>query len=230
MKLLLLLCSEDTSKIVSWYAKPLGFDPVWYRHVLKAMDNLDEIDPDVVIISARDFPRHWKLFLQFLQCVCASCPVIILRGDAFPLEDSAQAIFLGANALIAEALEDPADLDRLLAVLSKAVPVEERHLARRYYEAEWNRFGFVFSSPGDKCIVTGEVKNISPTHIAFCPDQAEALRRIAVNTELRDCSLRAGEAALSPVCTLLRPGRVALFEFRSFPPHERELFDAYLHG
>ncbi|MDR1588437.1 MAG: hypothetical protein LBS57_13370, partial [Treponema sp.] len=32
---------------------------IHYSQALKAMDNIEEINPDAIIISACDFPRHW---------------------------------------------------------------------------------------------------------------------------------------------------------------------------
>jgi hypothetical protein len=64
MKLLLVLGSDETGNLISSYVEPLGFNLIRYRHVIKAMDNVDEIDPTGIIISARDFPRHWKVLVQ----------------------------------------------------------------------------------------------------------------------------------------------------------------------
>lgn len=39
---------------------------VQYQHPLKALDNLAELAPDVVLWSHDDFPRHWKTFAAAL--------------------------------------------------------------------------------------------------------------------------------------------------------------------
>ena len=67
MKLLLVLSSDETYNHISHFVKPLGFELIRYNHILKAMDNIDEIEPAAIIISARDFPRHWKIMVQFVR-------------------------------------------------------------------------------------------------------------------------------------------------------------------
>jgi hypothetical protein len=45
---------------------------------------------------------------------------------------------------------------------------------------------------------------------------------------LTENSLRAGDAILSPVCKLVRTGRIISLEFVSFPENEREILKKYL--
>jgi hypothetical protein len=80
-------------RILYLYVKPLGFELIRYHHVLKAMDNIDETDPSGIIISARDFPRHWKTMVQFVRSERPkdACPIIILKGENFPLEETSKA-------------------------------------------------------------------------------------------------------------------------------------------
>lgn len=45
----------------------IGYDTIVYKWLLKALDNVEEIAPDLSIISVPDYPRHWKTFAQFVQ-------------------------------------------------------------------------------------------------------------------------------------------------------------------
>ncbi|MDR3333563.1 MAG: PilZ domain-containing protein [Treponema sp.] len=221
MNLLLVLGSDNAYNPLAFYVKALGFDLIRYRYVLKAMDNLEEVNPALIIISAQDFPRHWKVLLQFIRSERSKvvCPVILLRGDNFPLEEASKAFYLGVNGLIAESLDTPAEVDRFQELLRGVVPVKSRR-----------GFGFLFSRPQDKLIITGEVKAISPSGLSFYPYQCALMRDIPIYTELPACSLRAGDAILSPVCKLIHPGRIVLLEFLSFPGNEQAIFNAYLEG
>ncbi|MDR1957033.1 MAG: PilZ domain-containing protein [Treponema sp.] len=232
MKLLLVMGSDDTFDRVSFYTKAMGFDLIRYRYVLKAMDNIDEADPAGLIISAQDFPRHWKVLLQFIRSGRSRriCSIIILKGDYFPLEAASKALYLGVDGLVMESLDDPREIIRLQALLKDAIPVQEQYRVRRYFEEAWNRFGLVISHPVTRRLITGRVISISMAGVSFYPDDTASLKGIPVHTELPGCSLRAGDALLSPVCTLLYPGRVAILEFRSFPSTDRTLLEAYLRG
>jgi len=135
MKLLLVLGSDDTHNLISLYVKPLGFELIRYGHVLKAMDNIDEIDPSAVIISARDFPRHWKIMVQFIRSERSKdvCPIILLKGENFSLEEASKASFLGVSGLVTEALENPSEVSRLQGILGRYMPVDEKRQNHRFH-------------------------------------------------------------------------------------------------
>jgi hypothetical protein len=230
MKLLLILGTDESYKPISRCIKPMGFELIHYRHVIKAMDNVDEIDPTAIIISARDFPRHWKLLVQFVRARRSKedCPIIILKGDNFSLEESSRAFFLGVSGIIAETLENPEEIDRLQGILSRYIPVEEKRKSRRFHGEAGRHFGLFITGPVDQAIISGEVKNISATGLSFLPANPAMLRNISLNMELPGCSLRAGEAILSPVCRLIRTGRIISLEFVSFPENEEEALKTYL--
>ncbi|MDR1970430.1 MAG: PilZ domain-containing protein [Treponema sp.] len=229
MKLLLALASDDTYDLISLYIRPLGFELVRYRHIVKAMDNLDEVDPAAVIISANDFPRHWKAMVQFIRAERPKeiCPVIILTGKNFPLESTTQAFYIGVSGIVDETLS-PSDLERLQTIISRYIPVDERRRARRFYAGEWSRFGLLISNPQDKTIIPGEIKAISSSGLSFSPAYSSLMKDIKTHTVLPQCSLRAGDLILSPSCRMVRSGRIVSLEFISFPPGEENILEKYL--
>ncbi|MDR0584804.1 MAG: PilZ domain-containing protein [Treponema sp.] len=230
MKLLLILTSDEVYNIIARYVKPLGFEIIRYRHVLKAMDNIDEIDPTAIAISAKDFPRHWKILIRFVRDERSKeeCPIVLFKGKEFSMEEGAQALFLGASGLVDEALESPAELNRLQSILSRYAPVSERRKHDRLYIEDWHRLGFLFVNPVSRAIITGELKSISLGGLSFLPEFSSMLQDIFVDTRLDECSLRAGDAILSPSCRLVRTGRMASMEFVSFPDGEQEMLKQYL--
>ena len=230
MKLLLVLASEDTHNHIALYVGPLGFEIIRYNNVLKAMDSIDEIDPQAIIISARDFPRHWKTMVQFVRNERSRevCPIIILKGDNFPVEEVSKSSFLGVSGIVTEALDNSTEIDRLQRILSRYVPVDEKRRARRFYVEPWHKFGFVFSHPQNDVLITGGIKNISSVGLSFLPDNPSLMRDITLNMELKECSLRSGEVLLSPLCRLVRTGRIISIDFISFPGEEQDIHAKYI--
>jgi DNA-binding response OmpR family regulator len=230
MKLLLVMASDETYNLISLYVKPLGFDLIRYHQVLKAMDNIDETDPAAIIISARDFPRHWKVMVQFVRSARPKdvCPIILLKGDDFPLEQTSQAFYLGVSGIVTEDLDNNSEIDRLQGILSRYMPVDEKRKTRRYHAENWQRFNFIFASPSDKTLITGEVKTISSGGLSFLPDHSNMMKDMTLNQEITECSLRAGDTILSPVCRLARTGRIVSMEFLSFQDNEQQVLDTYL--
>jgi hypothetical protein len=230
MKLLLVLGSDKTFDNMSLFLKPLGFELIRYRHVQKAMDNIDEIDPVGIIISAKDFPRHWKTMVRFVRYDRPKneCPVIILKGDVFPEEEINKAMALEVNGLVLESLENPGETEKIQTLLARYVSVEDKRKNRRYRPENWSRFGLVFSNPRDEKFITGTVKTVSSTGIAFEPDHPGLVNNLKADDEIQYCSLRAGDHILSPSCVMVRTGKILSMEFLLFPENEKETLDIYL--
>jgi len=230
MKLLLVLGSDDNFDIVSSSIPPLGFEIIRYRHVMKAMDNIDEISPSAIVVSARDFPRHWKILVQFVRSERSreACPIILLKGGTFSTEETAKAFFLGVNGVLDDALESPEKLNRLQNILGRHVPVHEKRKHHRHLVEPWHRVGFLVANLSGNGIVGGAVQNISLGGLSFLPAKSQSPDEDAINEEFSECSLRVGEAILSPVCRLVRTGRIVSMEFISFPKGEQRILERYL--
>jgi hypothetical protein len=230
MKLLLVLASDKTYENVSLFLRPLGFELIRYRHVQKAMDNIEEIDPAGIIISAKDFPRHWKTMVSFIRHDRPQneCAIVILKGDVFPEDEINKATALNVDGLMLESLEKPEETEKLQAILTRCASGEDKQKSRSGPE-NWSHMGFVFSHPEDEKIITGTVKNVSSAGISFKPDHPGMVENIEAGTEIQNCSLRMGDGILSPVCTVCGTAEeVITLEFLSFPGTEKETLDVYL--
>lgn len=62
-----LLIADDEKAITDIYEvlKDSGFDVIVYKWLLKAMDNLEEIKPELIVVSTKDYPRQWKTLAQY---------------------------------------------------------------------------------------------------------------------------------------------------------------------
>ena len=230
MKLLVVLNSDEVFNFISLNVKPLGFELIRYFHVLKAMDNIDEIEPRAIVISARDFPRHWKALVQFVRAQWSreDCPIIVLTAEDFPIEEKSKASFLGVSGLVTDALDNPIEIDRLQAILGRFLPVNEKRRSRRIHVESGYGFGYLFVQPMDGVLVTGAIRDISAGGLSFLPDNPNLMKSINLNAELKECSLRAGDSIFSPVCRLARTGRIVSMEFLSMPEEDSEAFNRYL--
>jgi hypothetical protein len=226
MKLLLVLGSDDNYDAFTQTVAPLGFELIRYRHVLKAMDNIDEIDPAAIVISAREFPRHWKILVQFVRNERSKevCPIIILKGESFSAEETSKAFFLGVNGVISDTLEREEEIYRLKNILGNHAP-EQKQL---FFVEPWNHIGLLIADlSGVSSFVIGDVKTISSNGLSFIPE-APPVKTAQPDKELKECSLRAGDAILSPVCRITGTEKNISLEFVSFPGDEQQTLDRYL--
>ena len=76
-----------------------GIDTILYRWLLKALDNIEEISPDFTIISASDYPRHWKTLSQFINSGIGRVAnkIILYTSEPLSQEESKKADALGIH-------------------------------------------------------------------------------------------------------------------------------------
>lgn len=230
MKLLVILDSDAALSVISEKIRPLGFDLIRYRHVLKAMDNIEEIDPVGIIISALDFPRHWKTLVQFVRSERPKelCPIIVLTGADFSSDDAMKAFYIGVSGIVPENLSRSAEVDRLQSILGRYIELEEKRRARRYYAEPWTRFGLCIINPRTRELITGAVQTLSSTGVSFDADSPPQIETIMDDEELSECSLRAGTHILSPICRVIRKEPHLSLEFIFLPTEEQSRLDSYL--
>jgi len=229
MKLLLVLGSDDNYDAISRNIESLGFQIIRYRHVLKAMDNIDEIDPAAIIISAQDFPRHWKILVQFVRNERSkkACPIIILKGANFNAEETSKAFFLGVNGIMAVTMDNQEEIDRLKNILGSAAPTHTEQ-KNEFFVEPWHRIGLLIADICGRSIIITDVKTISANGLTFSTEQPLPSGAVTLNKELKECSLRIGDEILSPVCRITGTEKNIPLEFVSFPGEEQQTLTRYL--
>jgi hypothetical protein len=235
MKLLLVSANDVTFERLS-SLKSAGFELIWYRNALKAMDNVDEADPEGMIISAQDFPRHWKTIVQFVRAERSmdECPIVLLAGAGFDEGENGKADHLGVNGVVNETL-DAAEYARLRDIVSgqSVNGAEKRPKAGNADKPKTKsrrRFGFMFSHPVSEKIITGTVTDINADGLVIEVDRPVLINGLITGERIPGCSFRTGEKILSPSCFIRRTGNegVIYMEFSSFPENENEAFRNWL--
>ena len=97
MKALVISGSSEIYDYVSPLLKEKGYDLIHYRWIVKALDNIEEIQPDVIVLSAVEYPRHWKTLAGFIQGGIGGNNVKVYLYQTAPLsvEDAQKAEQLG---------------------------------------------------------------------------------------------------------------------------------------
>lgn len=122
----LLLVSPEASDLTKLQALIQGVDRedviiFHYYHPLKAIDNLEELAPDVILWSIIDFPRHWKTLIPFAQgIVDLPLPEMILfASHNIEAVEIDKANTLGVTGIIQQGLGSPEAQDVIKQELSK---------------------------------------------------------------------------------------------------------------
>jgi hypothetical protein len=67
------------------------------------MDNFGEISPNLVVLSAVDFPKHWKVFVQYVSFVYATtCDIVLIVDKKFDAGEKEKAHALGVWKTLSE--------------------------------------------------------------------------------------------------------------------------------
>lgn len=214
MKALLIADTDISVKTLTDMIEPYGFDIIRYRSAIKALDNIEEIQPDAILISTKDFPRHWKTIVQFIRSDTKKdeTVIILLINERFSPEDADKAVHIGVQAIVNESLSEGIDEHKILEVFSRYRYVNTVERVRMH-DAVSGRMTFMFTNPLNDTIITGKIDSVSRADIFFKPDTPSATSDLSVNEVLDLCSLKIDGRVYSPSCLIRRNGNFMMLEF-----------------
>ena len=99
MKALIISEDENVYTTLNQIFKNAGYDTIIYKWLLKALDNIEEIQPDCIVVSSSEYPRHWKTLVQFVKSGIGGDDVEIYLYEPTPVsqEDAEKAKVLGVT-------------------------------------------------------------------------------------------------------------------------------------
>lgn len=87
MKALVISDRTEIFEYVTPLLKEKGFDIIHYKWIIKAIDNIEEIQPDIIVLSANEYPRHWKTLAGFVQSGIGGNNVKMYLYETSPLSE-----------------------------------------------------------------------------------------------------------------------------------------------
>lgn len=216
MKALLVADTDVSVHAISDTIEPYGFDIIRYRSPVKALDNVDEIAPDAVFISAGDFPRHWKTIVQYIRSDTGKdrTVIVLLVTDRFTAEDADKAVHIGVQAIVGETMTGGNDVSRLVEVFSRYRYVgPETH--QRVFDAVGERMVFMFTNPLNDMIITGKLDSVSSSTLMFRPDSPSAVADLSSGERVTQCTLMIDGAEFAPSCVVRKTGNFMILDMSS---------------
>ncbi len=213
MKALLIADTDVSVRAISDTIEPYGFDIIRYRSPVKALDNVDEISPDAVFISAGDFPRHWKTIVQYIRSDTGKdrTVIVLLVTDRFTADDADKAVHIGVQAIVGETMTGGNDVPRLVEVFSRYRYVGAESLPR-VCDAVGERMVFMFTNPLSDMIITGKLDSISATTLMFRPDSPSAVSDLSPGERIPQCTLMIDGTEYAPVCVVRKSGNFMILD------------------
>lgn len=230
MKLLLVSSSDVLKPFLQRAFQYQSAEIIHYRNPIKAMDNLDEIEPKVVLFSAVDFPRHWKPFVTFLRGSFGrrESVFVLLINEAFPAEEASKAEYLEVNAIFDEDLTSEEVAKRIRAVVTRYNRALDVRRAHRLIPSPADRIRFVFVNPYTRRMVVGRVMDLSTGGLRFEPEDTDVLSMIDGDAIIENAALRIGSQIVAIKARVAYVGHVVGMEFIDMPIDTEESIDRFL--
>lgn len=228
MKALLLIETDSAFIKIRDILKKMGVETVRYRLPQKAMDNIDEISPQIIIISAADFPRHWKVLLQFLNGFIQETPVpvILIKNRFFSETEADKALFLKVKAIVEDSLEGES-LRQITEIILRYKPEALSLTDKAVCPTKEMPVQCIFSNPINNQIITGQVTSLSHKEIFFTPDSFSSVKGMETPVEVT-VLIKIGKNKIKCPSRVVLHGKHLRITFSGSNSENSEVIEEYL--
>ena len=213
------LCTRDdkVKEALTYHLGPMGFELVQYTNPVTLMNELEDLAAEILVVSAVDFPRHWKPLGRMLrlQRTKEEAILILLTGPDFPFDEAAKASHLGVNGIISADLSNKTEVYRLKDIVGRYKTLKEQRRIARLVPRAGERLGFAFTHPQKHALVLGSVADISERGVTFKPTTPKLVADLRTEEAVDGASLRIGDLVVAVDCQVTRAGEVLGFRFNT---------------
>lgn len=215
MNVMLVAASDEVKPFVERIFTFHHVDVIYYNNPIKAMDNLDEIQPDVIIFMSGDFPRHWKPFITYLRNTFnrRETIFILLVNETFDTDEANKAEHLQVNAILDDDLTNNETVERIRGIVTRYHQSVDIRKTTRHLPATTDQIRCIFTSPYTFTICTGTVLDISAGGIRIKPEDPALNETLDTHAIITMASLRLGETILAVQLKVIRIAEAIAFEF-----------------
>lgn len=209
MKALVIADNEKVIDNIGSVLEDFGYDVIVYRWLLKALDNIEEIAPHIIVISTEDYPRHWKTLAQFSASNSRVPPKLILyvgSTQAKLSEDEqkkADALNVSGSFSSENGFGELRDILSSIPSAAKKEPPHEDNAGEGAQngaggkEADGERAecpcSFVFTNPITLALVSGDARGYDGTKLEFSPDIPSLAANLPEATEIKAATIMVGD-------------------------------------
>lgn len=124
MKVLIISENKEKTDALINAVKISENEIIHYKWFMKALDNIEEVSPEIIIINAEDFPRHWKVLCQYTlsSLFSKNVKVILFVPKDFSEEDLEKSKALKVSGILRDENKTPRQLQEDFISIIKNVP------------------------------------------------------------------------------------------------------------
>lgn len=143
-----------------------GADTIIYKWLLKAIDNIEEIRPNVIVLSSAEYPRHWKTLVQFVKSGIGgdNVDIFLYEPNQVSEEDKEKIKLLGITGVFTSLEQES---------LKIICPIFGEFISKQK-ESD----SLIFSHPLSMAFLTGKIDSKEENLIYFTADFEQQLKDI----------------------------------------------------
>ena len=185
MKALIIADDETIISRISKVLDQCGYDCIVYRWLLKALDNVEEIAPHLVVISARDYPRHWKTFVQYISGLesTKATKVILYIDNEFSQDEKKKAQALGINGIFPSECTD----SDFISIIERVQNITCKQNNKKKTDDECL---FIFTNNKNGAYVIGSVLSFENNTLQFKADSLKEIEGLKCGDSVSPCTLK----------------------------------------
>lgn len=138
MKALIISDDNEVIETLESFLSKNNIETIVYNWFIKALDNIEEIRPDLLIINGEEYPRHWKILSQFAKSnlIGKKIPVFVYTAMSLNEDDENKIKTLKNTILISSLktellnkLTEKYDLSDIEDIVTDAIETKVENIA-----------------------------------------------------------------------------------------------------
>jgi DNA-binding NarL/FixJ family response regulator len=186
MKVLIVADDKIVIDKISVIVQEYNYDIILYRWLLKALDNIEEVLPDIVIINAAEYPRHWKTLAQYCRSGIAlpEPQILIAVNKHFSDAEYVKARELNVQTFSLSGSDTTQiSLSQLLKILT-------------------TKF-FIFTDPTSDTFVTGKIISHTGAFLLCSIDIKDQIKNLKDGMLIKQCTFRENSKIFSMAAVVI---------------------------
>jgi DNA-binding response OmpR family regulator len=133
--LLVIAKSEEIRRCFARSYPLLGYQVSAFEDIYEPIRELNELDPDHVIMDVDELARKWKVVAAGLK-LAQKTITLILFASSMTLEEANEALFLGASGIIIKPFLPEFHLKRVYDIIHRKLRIAGKRIQPRFYAGD----------------------------------------------------------------------------------------------
>jgi len=188
---------------------------IHYRNPVKAMDNVEEIKPSLILFSYSDYPRHWKPFLSYIRASLSreEAPFVLLSNIEISALETEKIIELEVNSVLLGDIGSERLQSQLKDALLRFPMVMERSNSTHWIPQKKDDLSVCLAHPFNLHMITGRLIEVFETGLFFVPDYNTSTKDISDGVTVDFGTLKKKDKVISFKGILKKIGNTIAIDF-----------------